>query len=106
MLCFYLNPYNLSEKGIIGLLFLLIMKNELRKVLFNLNEQDLSFGDLGFDDPDNIMEERQGYFHRWGDVIVNDATQERNLQKTVAIIEEMSTGNVYEVAPHCVKYIK
>ena len=78
------------------------MKEELRKVRFNLNEQDLTLGDFGYEDSNGIMEERHGFFHRFGDVICYDPQQEKNIHKTVAIVEEIITGKVYEVAPHCI----
>ena len=77
---------------------------ELRKVKFNLNEQNLNLGDVDYEDKDGFLEERSGYFHRWGDVIKYDPTLTHNIQKTVAIVEEKATGKVYEVAPHCVKF--
>lgn len=80
------------------------MREKLRKVLFNLNEQNLNLGDLDFEDPGGIMEERHGLFHCFGDVIIYDPQQERNFTKKVAIIEEICTGKVFEVAPHCIKF--
>lgn len=80
------------------------MKEELRKVIFNLNEQNLSIGDLESEDSNDIMEERQGFFHCFGNVIFYDSQQERNLTKKVAIIEEISTGKVFEIAPHCIRF--
>ncbi len=79
------------------------MQENLRKVRFNLNNQDLTLGDCGFDDPEGILRERTGYFHRFGDVecLPND----ENVLKTVAIVEEEATGLVYEVAPHCIQFV-
>ena len=83
-----------------------IMKEELRKVVFNLNELNLTIGDLGYKDPEGILVERHGYFHRLGDIIVYDPELGKNLPKTIAIIEEIDTGKVYEVAPHCFRFEK
>ncbi len=80
------------------------MENELRKVIFTLNEQGFSLGDLGCEDTKGTLDERRGYFHRWGDIVQYDATLERNVQKTIAIVEDETTGLVSEVAPHCVKF--
>lgn len=80
------------------------MDNELRKVIFNLNSQNLSLGDLDYDDPQNITEERRGYFHRWGDGVIYDANIEKKFPNTFAIVEEDKTGQIFEVAPHCVKF--
>lgn len=75
------------------------MKENLRKVQFDLNELNLTIGDLGIEDSKDVLKKRHGYFHRMGDIIVYDPQQEKNLQKTVAIIEEIGTGKVYEVSP-------
>ena len=80
------------------------MKEELRKVLFNLNELNLSLGDLNYEDSDGIMKERHGLFHCFGDTLIYDSQQEMNLTKKVAIVEEIGTGKVFEVAPHCIKF--
>lgn len=77
---------------------------KLRKVRFNLNEQNLSLGDIDYEDSDSIMMMRNGYFHRFGDVICYDPKQGKNYQKTIAIVEEMETGDVFEVAPHCISF--
>lgn len=53
------------------------MKEELRKVLFNLDEQNLSYGDLDYDDFEGIRKGRQGYFHCWGSVEFYDS-EEKN----------------------------
>lgn len=82
------------------------MDNELRKVIFNLNSQNLSLGDLNFNDSKGITKERRGYFHRWGDVVQYDSQSEKSFSKTVAIIEEDATGKIFEVAPHCIKFEK
>lgn len=79
-------------------------KIELRKVVFNLNEQNLSLGDLDYNDSEGLLDERRGYFHRFGDTIIYDPQQERNFPKTFAIIEEAKTGKIFEVAPRCFKF--
>ena len=80
------------------------MKEKLRKVIFCLNEQNLTIGDLGFEDPEGIKDERHGYFHQFGNIIVYDPKQELFFPKTVAIIEEIETGKVYEVSHHCFRF--
>lgn len=80
------------------------MQEELRKVMFVLDEQNLTIGDLGFEDAEGVAKKRHGYFHRFGDSIVYDAEQERNWPKTIAIVEEIGTGAVYEVAPRCIAF--
>ena len=83
------------------------MKEIKRKVIFNLNEQGL--GILEDDGNDNnsvdVHKERQGLFHRWGDVVWYDPNTEKYFQKTIAIVEETPTGIIHEVSPHCIKFI-
>lgn len=81
------------------------MQEKLREVRFNLNEQNLNLGDLDYKDPDGITAERHGFFHRWGDVIYYDPQTESNIQKTIAIVEEIDTGKVLEIAPHCITFL-
>lgn len=80
------------------------MEDKLRKVSFNLNGQNLNYGDLDYNDSEGIMKERQGEFHRWGDTTTYDSQEQKMFQKTVAIVEEISTGQIYEIAPHCLKF--
>ncbi|MBR6178733.1 MAG: hypothetical protein IKQ70_12745 [Bacteroidales bacterium] len=80
------------------------MNSDLKKVIFDLNEQNLSLGDLNNEDKNGILFPRRGYFHRWGDIEKYDLTLGKNIQKTVAIIEEEKTGQIFEVAPHRVKF--
>lgn len=83
---------------------------KLRKVFFNLNELNLTVGDLhsdgNYEDNEDITIERIGLFHRWGDVTYYDSKLERYIQKTVAIVEEIETGKIYEVAPKCITFEK
>ena len=79
------------------------MQKILRKVRFNLNGQGLTLGDCEFNDPEGILTERTGYFHRFGDVMC--LSNAENVLRTVAIVEEEATGNVYEVAPHCIQFV-
>lgn len=81
------------------------MQEELRKVRFNLNEQNLSLGDLGYEDPNGITTERHRFYHRWDNVINYDPQTESDIQKIVAIVEEMSTGKVSEIAPQCITFL-
>ena len=80
------------------------MKEEFRKVRFNLNEQNLTIGDLGYEDTEGISDERSGYFHCWGNVEFYDSEEERFKLKKTAIIEESGTGKVFEIAPKCVVF--
>lgn len=80
------------------------MPEKLRMVLFNLNEQNLALGDFEDGDPKGILADREGFFHRWGDVIWYDPSSKMHFQKTIAIVEELKSGNVFEVSPHCLKF--
>ena len=77
------------------------MVEALRKVQFNLNESELSIGDLESEGDREILKEQQGLFHHWGEIVWYDSLIEKKLQKTIAIVKEIGTGKVFEVAPHC-----
>ena len=80
------------------------MENVLRKVHFNLNDQNFTLGDLDYEDPTGKLEEREGYLHCWGKVDYYDSEEGRFKQRTIGVIEECGTGMVYEVASKCVKF--
>lgn len=80
------------------------MKEELRKVIFNLNDQNLTLGDMEFNDSKGVMEERHGFFHCWGNVELYNPEEGNIKLKTVAIVEEATTGRIFEVAPKCMSY--
>ena len=85
--------------------FISYMKEKLREVYFNLNEQNLSHGDLGYEDSDGIIEDRHGYFHCWGNVEVYDFEERKFNLRIMAIIEESNTGQIFEVSPKCVRFV-
>jgi hypothetical protein len=80
------------------------MKKELRKVRFDLNEQNLTIGDLGYEDPKGVRKVRHGYFHCWGDVVFYGFNEEKERLRRVAIVEESATGKIFEVAPRCITF--
>lgn len=80
------------------------MKEELRKVRFNLNVQNLTIGDLGFEDPEEILKERLGYFHCWGNVDFYDSEEGQFKLRKVAIVEESKTGKIFEISPKCIEF--
>ena len=82
------------------------MRDGLREIKFNLNEQDLTLGDLGYDDHDGILNERHGYFHCWGNVEFYDSENGRLYLRKVAIVEESETGKIFEVAPKNIVFKK
>ena len=84
------------------------MKEELRKVQFNLGDakcKDYTFGDMESDEK-GILKERHGLFHCWGDVISYDSETGQKLQETVAIVEDLDSGDVYKVDPNTIVFVK
>ena len=78
------------------------MNDKLKHVRFTLNEGHFAIGDLEINDSDDLLKERDGLFHRWGDVCFYNQENQSFLTKTVGIVEEKSTGIVFEVSPHCI----
>ena len=84
------------------------MKEVLRKVLFNLSDakcKDYSVGDR-WTDEGGILKERHGLLHCWGEAIRCDSETVQKFQETVAIVEDIETGNVYKVDPNTIVFIK
>lgn len=84
------------------------MKDCLRKVQFNLSDakcKDYTIGDRE-NDVNGILKERYGLFHCWGEIIRSDSETGRKLQETVAIVEEIGTGEVYKANPNTIVFIK
>ena len=84
------------------------MNSELRKVHFNLSNQKLKSYTIGDfeDDESGTLKERNGLFHCWGDEIYCDSETEEKFQRTIAIVEEIGTGEVYKVDPNTIVFIK
>ena len=57
-------------------------------------------------DVNGILKERYGLFHCWGEIIRSDSETGRKLQETVAIVEEIGTGEVYKANPNTIVFIK
>ena len=84
------------------------MKELLRKVQFNLSAakfKDFTIGDRESDE-NGILKRRYGLFHCWGEVIRCDPESGQKYQETVAIVEEIGTGDVYKVDPNTIVFIK
>lgn len=84
------------------------MKEFLRKVQFNLSDtkcKDYTIGDRETDES-GILKERYGLFHCWGEVIRCDSESGLKYQETVAIVEEIGTGDVYTANPNTIVFIK
>ena len=84
------------------------MKEKLRKVQFNLSDakcKDYTIGDREYD-KDGTLVERYGLFHCWGEAIHCDSETGQKLQETIAIVEEIETGEVYKVNPNTIIFVK
>jgi len=84
------------------------MKEIPRKVKFNFGDakcKDYTTEDF-YSDTNGILKERDGWFHCWGYVIRYDNETGRRFQDTVAIVEELKTGEVYKVDPNTIVFIK
>ncbi len=84
------------------------MEKDLRKVQFNLGEEKFNsytLGDLESDN-DEILKERKGLFHCWGNAIRLDSETGMKYQETIAIVEEISTGDVYKVNPNTMVFLE
>lgn len=80
----------------------------LRKVNFYL-EKDPGLGllDEGTEEEQKELQEniklRHGAFHVWGNEIIT--IENENYQNTYAIVEELETGKVFQVAPKNIQFI-
>lgn len=84
------------------------MEKELREVQFNFGEdkcKNYTIGDIENDDEGNLKE-RYGRFHCWGEAIRCDSETGQKYQETVAIVEEIETGDVFKVDPNTIVFIK
>lgn len=80
----------------------------MQEVKFSINPK-LSMFENGFSEADvsetaELTKERLGSFERWGDKIVEQDGQFR--QVTVGIIIETETGKVYEINPGYITFPK
>lgn len=76
-------------------------------VQFNLSDakcKDYTIGDRE-NDVNGILKERYGLFHCWGEAIRYDSETGNKLQETVAIVEEIGTGDVYKANPDTIVFI-
>lgn len=93
--------------GVIGICKFTKMK-DLRKVQFNLGDdkcKNYSVGDKWYD-KDEMLKQRYGLFHCWGEAIRFDLETGEKMQETVAIVEEIATGEVYRVNPNTIVFEK
>jgi len=82
------------------------MDKELRKVKFTLERIRATIGDLesGGENAEEIMKERIGFFYGFGNFPFFD--DEHCLHdQCMGIVEEKSTGKVYNVLPEKIQFI-
>lgn len=84
------------------------METKLRKVQFNFGEEKCkkyTMGDLEYD-KEGTLKERYGLFHCWGEAVRCDSETGQKYQETVAIVEEIETGDVFKVDPNTIVFVK
>lgn len=81
---------------------------DLRKVKFTLEQFNGTIGDYesAGENADEIIKERTGVFHCWGNEPFYDAEVSNFRDRTVGIIEEDATGKVYHVIPQFITFLK
>ena len=79
-----------------------------RKVTFTLEQFHGTIGDYesAGENTEEIMKERIGTFHCWGNEPLYDANAETFRDRTVGIVEEDVTGKVYHVIPKFMTFLK
>ena len=81
--------------------------NTLRKVKFKLETPGASLGDYEGMPEDEIVEltnERNGYFHIFGNVPFWDAVSGSYRDRVMGIVEEAKTGKVFNVYPENIMF--
>lgn len=82
--------------------------NELRKVIFRLDDTEYGAFDLNDEEReemDEFQKPQEGLFHQWGIEIITDEDTGISLQKTVGIVED-SKGEIHKVNPELIKFEK
>ena len=73
-----------------------------RNVKFTLEKPGVAVGDyddMPQNDVEEITKERDGYFHLFGNVPFYDATTNSFHDRIMAIVEEKTTGKIYNIYP-------
>lgn len=78
--------------------------DKIRKVKFSLAQPGLSIMDYG-DEADEKLKERDGLFHIFGNEPFWDANEGKYRDRIVGVVEEVSTGKIYEVYPEMVQFV-
>lgn len=84
-------------------------KEDLRKVEYSKeNPSQYGFDPDKVDDPkeNEKYEKRLGFFHTWSKSTRWNAQLTEHIEVQVAIVEDAETGEVHEIDPECIKFIK
>ena len=81
---------------------------KLRLVRYSIKPFGGSIGDFesGGHDANELMQERKGWFHTWGNAPFYDAETSTWHDKTVAIVEEKETGKIHKVQPEFLNFVE
>lgn len=81
---------------------------KLRKVKFTLEHFNGTIGDYESAgvSAEEIMKQRDGLFHTWGNECYWDSEKGTYQNCTVAIVEEIGTGKVYQVCPRFMRFVQ
>lgn len=75
----------------------------MRKIKFSLDRLKLAYDDYTDGEGKKLIEERDGYFHEWGKEITK--VDNISLELSIGIVEEISSGKVFQVLPNKVIFI-
>lgn len=81
---------------------------ELKKVWFTLERFHGAMFDyeMNGQSADEVMKKRDGIFHCWGNELIWDAEASVWRERVIGVVEEETTGKVYQVIPECITFIK
>lgn len=81
------------------------MCDNLRKIIFTLGscEFDPDATEAERKEMEEHCKDRRGYFHRWIEDV--DCSKEIPCIKPLALVEEVESGEIFEVQPHHVKFV-
>lgn len=81
-------------------------EKKLRKVKFNLNNNELNYGELvNEQNGEELSRDRYGWFHGFGNCLYRDITEGQIITMFMGIVEEENTGRVYQVLPKNIEFI-
>ena len=101
--CFSIEPWILKVAP--GTYLGIIIMEGLRKVIFTLAQPGLSIMDYG-DEAEEKLKEREGFFHKLGDSPIWNPEENKWIERTVGIVEEVATGKVHTVYPEMITFVE